>query len=78
MWFAYINCWATDVFSFGPPLDYISSPVVNQKSVSRQQAEVIQNHENAYLRNIGQGEHRHRKYKRLKLGGGQAYDRSND
>jgi hypothetical protein len=46
--------------------------------LSRQQAEVIQNHENANVRNIGQGEARHRKYKRLKLGGGQAYDRSND
>jgi hypothetical protein len=44
----------------------------------RQQAEVIQNHENANVRNIGQGELRHRKYKRLKLDGGQAYDRSND
>jgi hypothetical protein len=31
VWFAY--CWATDVFSMGPPLEYISSPVVNQKSV---------------------------------------------
>jgi hypothetical protein len=37
------------------------------------QAEVIQN-----VRNIGQGEPRHRKYKSLKLGGGQAYDRSSD
>jgi hypothetical protein len=36
--------------------------------LSRQQAEVIQNHENANVRNIGQGEARHRKYKRLKLG----------
>jgi hypothetical protein len=44
----------------------------------RQQAKVIQNHENANVRNIGQGEPRHRKYKRLKLGGGQAYDRSSD
>jgi hypothetical protein len=44
----------------------------------RQQAEVIQNHENANVRNIGQGEPPHRKYKRLKLGGGQAYDRSSD
>jgi hypothetical protein len=34
--------------------------------------------ENVNVRNIGQGESRHRKYKRLKLGGGQAYDRSND
>jgi hypothetical protein len=44
----------------------------------RQQAEVIQNHENENVRNIGPGEPRHRKYKRLKLGGGQAYDRSSD
>jgi hypothetical protein len=36
----------------------------------RQQAEAIQNHENANVRNIGQGEAQHRKYKRLKLGGG--------
>jgi hypothetical protein len=42
----------------------------------RQQAEVIQNHDNENVRNIGQGETRHRKYKRLKLGAGQAYDRS--
>jgi hypothetical protein len=44
----------------------------------RQQAEVIQNYENATVRNIGQRKAVHRKYKRLKLGGGQAYDRSND
>jgi hypothetical protein len=44
----------------------------------RQQAEVIQNHENEHVRSIGQGEARHRKYKGLKLGGGQAYDRSSD
>jgi hypothetical protein len=42
------------------------------------QATGIQNHENENVRNIGQGEARHRKYKRLKLGGGQAYDRSSD
>jgi hypothetical protein len=35
--------------------------------LSRQQAEVIQNHEHVNVRNIGQGEARHRKYKRLKL-----------
>jgi hypothetical protein len=28
--------------------------------------------------NIGQGEARHRKYKRLEFGGGQQYDCSND
>jgi hypothetical protein len=44
----------------------------------RQQAEVIQNHVNSNVRKIGQGEAQHTKYKRLKLGGGQAYDRSSD
>jgi hypothetical protein len=44
----------------------------------RRQAKVIQNHGNEHVRCIGQGEARHRKYKRLKLGGGQAYDRSSD
>jgi hypothetical protein len=42
----------------------------------RQQAVVIQNHCNENVRNIGQGEANHRKYQRLKLGDGQAYDRS--
>jgi hypothetical protein len=42
----------------------------------KRQAEVILNHENPNVRAIGQGEPRHRKYKRLKLGGGQAYNRS--
>jgi hypothetical protein len=46
--------------------------------LSRQQAEVMQNHENTNVRNIGHGEARHRKYKRHKLGGSQAYDRSSD
>jgi hypothetical protein len=36
----------------------------------RQETEVIQNHENANVRNTGEGESRHRKYKRCKLGGG--------
>jgi hypothetical protein len=43
---------------------------------SCEQAEVIQNHMNEHVRIIGQGEARNRKYKRLKLGGGQAYARS--
>jgi hypothetical protein len=42
----------------------------------RQQAEVIQNHENEHVHSIGQGEARRRKYKNLQLGGDQAYDRS--
>jgi hypothetical protein len=44
----------------------------------RQQAEVIQSHENVHVRSIGQVEARHRKYKRLELDGGQAYDLSSD
>jgi hypothetical protein len=44
----------------------------------RQQAEVIQIHESSNIRYTEQGEARHRKYKRLKRGGGQAYDRSSD
>jgi hypothetical protein len=58
-------------FSVPDIYDYITK-------LSRQQAEVIQNYENVDFRNIGEGEVRYRKYKRLKLGGGQAYDRSND
>jgi hypothetical protein len=46
------------------------------KKLCRQQAEVIQNHENANVRNIGQGEALHRIYNWLKLSGGQAYYRS--
>jgi hypothetical protein len=44
----------------------------------RQQAEVIQNHENERVPVIKQGETRQRKYIRLELGGGQAYARSSD
>jgi hypothetical protein len=48
------------------------------QKLCRQQAEVIQNDENERVRSIGQVEDRHRKCKRVKLGGGQAYDRSSD
>jgi hypothetical protein len=51
--------------------DYISK-------LCRKQTEVIQNYENEHVRGIGQDKARHRKYKRLKLGGGQAYDRSSN
>jgi hypothetical protein len=44
----------------------------------RQQAEIIQNHENVNARYIGQGEALHRKFKRLKLGGSHVYDCSSD
>jgi hypothetical protein len=38
-------------------------------------AEIIHNHENENVRNIGQGEKTHKKHKRLKLGSGHLYDR---
>jgi hypothetical protein len=44
----------------------------------RTQKEVILNDANPNLHCTGQGETSYRKYKRLKLGGGQAYDRSAD
>jgi hypothetical protein len=44
--------------------------------ICRRQAEVILNHENPNVGAIGQGEARHSKHKKLKLGGGQVYDRS--
>jgi hypothetical protein len=42
----------------------------------RRQAEIIHNHENENVHNIGQGETPHRKLMRLKLGAGYMYDRS--
>jgi hypothetical protein len=42
----------------------------------REQTDVIRNHANVIIRTIGQEEVCHRKYERLRLGGGQAYDRS--
>jgi hypothetical protein len=42
------------------------------------QAEVILNHVNPNARGTGRGEARHRKHKRLKPGGGEAYNRSAD
>jgi hypothetical protein len=44
----------------------------------RQQAEVIQNHENANAYDNGKGKAQHRKCKRPKLGSSQAYDHSSD
>jgi hypothetical protein len=58
-------------FSLPYVYDYITK-------LCRQQTEVIQNHENEHISNIGQGEARYRKYKGLKLGGGLAYDYSSD
>jgi uncharacterized HAD superfamily protein len=50
----------------------------NVTKLCRIQAEVILIHINRNVRGTGQGKARHSKYKRLKLGGGQAYDRSVD
>jgi hypothetical protein len=44
--------------------------------LSRRQAEIINNHQNGNVRNIGQGETPHRKHKRLKIGDVHLYDRS--
>jgi hypothetical protein len=49
--------------------DYITKPC-------KQQAEVVQNHENLKVRYIGQGEAQHLKYKKLQLGGGHVYNSS--
>jgi hypothetical protein len=57
------------VFKIPYVYDYITK-------LCRRPTEVILNHENPNARAIGQGEARHRKYQRLKLGGGQVYDRS--
>jgi hypothetical protein len=51
--------------------DYITN-------LRKQQAQGIQNHESTHIQNTEQGKARHRKYTRLKLGGGQEYDRSID
>jgi rubrerythrin len=52
--------------------------IIRITKVYRQQAEVIQNHENQNVGGIAQEEKGHRKCNRAKLGGGQAYDRSSD
>jgi hypothetical protein len=57
------------VFKIPYVYDYVTK-------LCRRQAEVILTYENPNVRAIGQGEAKHRKHKRLKLGGGQAYDRS--
>jgi hypothetical protein len=50
-------------------LPYVYDYVIE---LGRQEAEVIQNHENEHVRGIGQGKARHRKYKRPELVGGPA------
>jgi hypothetical protein len=64
-------CVLHEAFSIPYNSDYITK-------LCRKQAKLIQNHVNANVCNMGQDEPRHRKFKRLKLGGGQAYHRSSD
>jgi hypothetical protein len=59
--------------AFNPP--YVHDYIIK---LCKQQADVIQNNENKYVPSVGQGGARHIYYKRLKLGGGQAYGRSRD
>jgi hypothetical protein len=46
------------------------------RKICKKQAEFLQTHDNLNARNIYKNEAQQRIYKRLKLGGGQAYDRS--
>jgi hypothetical protein len=79
-------CYFSRVFKYFPVLPVViiilafKIPYVYDyiTKLCRQQAEVIQNYDNENVRNIGRREARHRKYKRLKLGSGQAYDNSSD
>jgi hypothetical protein len=57
-----------EAFQVPPIYDYMTKLVMQQVEVKR----------NANFRNTGKGEVRHRKYTRLKRGGGQAHDRSID
>jgi hypothetical protein len=52
MWFAYIHCWATHVFSMGPPRDYISGTEQN-KWAPPPRVEVGSNTSNVTLRVVG-------------------------
>jgi hypothetical protein len=57
------------VFKIPYVYDYITK-------LCRTQAEIILKHRNPIVHGIGQEEAMHRKYKRLKHGGGQTYNRS--
>jgi len=46
------------------------------RKMCTKQPEVIQTHNNVNVQNTDKNEAQYRKYKRLKLGGGQTYDRS--
>jgi hypothetical protein len=52
--------------------------MIMQQNYAGNKQKSYKKNENANVRNIGQGEPRQRKYKRLKLGDGQSYDRSSE
>jgi hypothetical protein len=58
-------------YACGFPIPYVYDYITK---LYGEQSEVIQNHENGNVHNIGQGEAQYRKYKRLKLGGGHLYN----
>jgi hypothetical protein len=66
------------VFALNMEVIRSSETSVNTISTRRHIPEDCFLHENEHVRGIGQGEAIHRKYKRFKLGGGQAYDRSSE
>jgi hypothetical protein len=68
--------WKLSKVHTGPRYAHSFQPSACVQLCKKNMPGVIQNHENKYVRGIGQGEARHRKYKRLKLGGGQTCDRS--
>jgi hypothetical protein len=55
-------------------------PFINDfvAKLCRQEAEVIQHHHNPNVQGMGQLEAQHRKYKRLKFGGSEAYKHSSN
>jgi hypothetical protein len=60
-------------------MEELLETVISMRSAPRLHKEsIIQNYENEHVRSIGQDEARHIKYKRLKLGSGQAYNGSSD
>jgi hypothetical protein len=70
----FLRCTPVHNFHMAFNLTY----VYHITKLCRQEAEVIQSHENDIVCSIRQSEARPRKYKRLKLGSGQAYNHSSD
>jgi hypothetical protein len=59
-----------------PRLQFSSPPTTRRATMGVFDLSSTRGGKNPNVRAIGQGEPRHRKYKKLKLGGGQAYERS--